>query len=147
MTARTYVGLALSALLVIIITLNVAVPTLNTSLNAKAPTEATYVLTAPFSYGVAYYVGHAPVIQGSVKVYNSTYTAIEGTDYTFDYTNGTITVLSTGSLLNTSNYNVEYQYYTPVYTGTNRTLLQLTILMLVLGIVVIITATMLIRWL
>jgi len=146
-SAKTYVGVAISALLVIIIVLNVAVPTINQSLNAQAPTKGTYTLAAPFTYGVAYYVGHAPVINGSVKVYNATYTAVEGTDYVFDYANGTITVLSTGALLNTSSYNVDYEYNTPVYTGTNRTLLKLTILMLVLGALVIVVATMLMRWL
>jgi len=145
--ARTYVGLALSALLVIIITLNVAVPTINQAASAQKTVAATYTIVAPFTYGVPISLGHAPIVQGSVKVYNATYTAIQGVDYTVDYINGTITILATGSLLNTSNYNVDYQYWAPVYTGTNLSLLHMTVLMLVLGILVIVVATMLMRWL
>jgi len=141
-----YVGLALAALVVIIITLDVAVPTINNSLNAKVAVNGLDVLNPVIPYDTPIQLSHKP-IQGTVKVYNATYTAVEGSDYTVDYMNGTITILSTGALLNTSSYNVSYQYYVPVYTGTNATLLKMTVLMLVLGVLIMIATTMVMRWL
>jgi len=146
-TMRTYVGLAISALLLIILTMNVAVPVINQAALTQKTVAASTLITAPFTYGVPIQLGHSNVVQGSVKLYNSTYTAILGTDYVVDYTNGTVTVLATGNLVNTSNYDVDYHYLAPVYTGTNLSLLHMTVLMLVLGIIVVIAATMLIRWL
>lgn len=45
----------------------------------------------------------------------TTYTA--GTDYTVDYAAGTITVLSTGTMLDATSYKIDYTYLTVGVTG------------------------------
>ena len=64
------------------------------------------------SYDVAVALAHQNLISGTVVVTTTdnvtTYT--EGTDYTIDYTNGTITVLSTGTMADATNYYIDYHY-------------------------------------
>jgi hypothetical protein len=50
------------------------------------------------------------IIPNSEKVYNATYTAVSGTDYTIYYNNATIVFHSTGNLIPSSRYTVEFEY-------------------------------------
>ena len=49
-----------------------------------------------------------------------TFTGTEGVDYTVDYDNGTITILSTGNLLENTDYEITYSY--TVFLNTSNSL-------------------------
>ena len=57
-------------------------------------------------------LAHQKIIAGSVVVTttDASTTYVEGTDYTIDYPAGTITVLSTGSMANNTEYYIDYNY-------------------------------------
>ncbi len=76
-------------------------------------------------YDTPVQLAHQKVIEGSVVVTstdgNTTYT--EGTDYTIDYPAGAITVLSTGSMADNTEYYISYDYtqnYNLVRTATTN---------------------------
>ena len=147
MSVKEYVILGITSLLLIVMVFNLAIPTISQAQSNTIVLAGHDVLTPIIPYDTPIPLSHAPLVPNTVKVYNATYTAVNGTDYTVDLQNGTITVLSTGALLNTSTYNVSYDYYSPVYTGITKSLVGLTNLMLVLGALVIIAAVMIIRFL
>jgi len=64
------------------------------------------------SHDVVVPLAHSNITSGTVVVTttdgNTTYT--EDTDYTIDYTNGTITVLSTGAMADATEYYIDYDY-------------------------------------
>lgn len=70
--------------------------------------------TTTSSFDVAVSLAHAAIVQYSetVTTVAGTTTYTRDTDYTMDYTNGTITVLSTGTMLDATAYYIDYVYYT-----------------------------------
>jgi hypothetical protein len=65
------------------------------------------------AFDVAVGLENAAIYDNTVAVTsadgNTTY--IEGTDYTIDYLNGTITVLSTGTMADATSYKINYRHY------------------------------------
>lgn len=61
-------------------------------------------------FDVAVQLIHSMIDHGSEVVTNNGTTYTRGTDYTMDYRNGTITVLSTGTMANTTGYLIDYNY-------------------------------------
>ena len=135
---RNVLSLALGVTVLVIILFTAVIPQIQSAKDVTYREAGSDVIAAGWDYDVAISLSHDNLVEGSEKVYNSTYTAEKDTDYNIDYTNGTITFLSTGNLDNSSDYNVDYRYYAPAYTGTSLTLVGLTITMLVIGAVVII---------
>ncbi len=74
-------------------------------------TISTEPFTSVFDNAVA--LLHNPIVSGSVVI--GAY--VEGTDYAVDYTAGTITVYSTGSMSDATQYAIDYHYLAPL--GTN----------------------------
>jgi len=71
---------------------------------------------------------HGYLVEGTVKVYNSSYTFTEDTDYTVDYIAGKITNMSTGAIGGhsdfanyTDTFGVDYQYEEPETVATRQT--------------------------
>jgi len=63
-------------------------------------------------YGTAVSLDHKLIKPGSQNVTDLSDTTVyyNNTDYTMDYINGTITVLSTGNMSNNTNYHIDYGY-------------------------------------
>ena len=71
---------------------------------------------------------HGYLVEGTVKVYNSSYTFTEDTDYTVDYIAGKITNMSTGAIGGhsdfanyTDTFGVDYQYEESETVATRQT--------------------------
>ena len=64
------------------------------------------------SFDVAVALAHTEITSGSevVTTTDGLTTYVKDTDYTMDYPNGTITVLSTGSMLDATEYYIDYTY-------------------------------------
>jgi len=146
MTSSKLAGVAIGVVLLVIILMQVAVPIINDAQSLQGEKPTSEVIASPFTYDTPIQLGHTNIVENSEKVYNATYTAVSGTDYTMDYVNGTITVLSTGNLLNTTSYNIDYQYYYNYYTGTTLKMVQILLTMLLLGAVVMVYAKFIARW-
>lgn len=63
------------------------------------------------AFGTPVPLAHQKLVSGTVVVTDGTTTYTEGTDYTIDYPNGTITVLSTGNMADNTQYSIDYSYY------------------------------------
>ena len=92
--------------------------------NGKYIFSGVQTLTAPFStsnkisneditvqFNRNIELDNVHIKEGSIQLINGaeSTTYIEGTDYTVDYKNGTITVLDTGSMIEGQNYLVDYE--------------------------------------
>jgi len=75
-------------------------------------TEAVVDESFTSSFDIAVSLAHSDLVSGSVVVTTTdgVTTYVEDTDYTIDYTNGTITVLSTGAMLDATAYYIDYTY-------------------------------------
>jgi len=83
-----------------------------TEANKTPLTEpASDVLAAPFDYDTAYSLTYSPILEDSEVVEQGGTTFTRDTDYTIDYTAGTITILSTGSISNQTDVNISYRYF------------------------------------
>ena len=142
---KNWISAAIGVSILLVILFAAVIPQVQSAKNLTYQARASDVIQAPWTYDVPIALSHSNIVPGSEKVYNATYTAVEGTDYTIDYTNGTITFLSTGNLVNTSNYNVDYLWNAPAYTGTDLTILGLCVLMLCVGAIVMVWRTFM-RW-
>lgn len=65
-------------------------------------------------YDVPVSLAHSNLVTESVVVSSTdgVTTFVEGMDYTIDYGNGTVTVLSTGDMQNSTQYSISYEYNT-----------------------------------
>ena len=61
-------------------------------------------------FDVAVQLLHSMIDYGSEVVTNNGTTYDRGTDYTMNYRDGTITVLSTGTMADSTSYNIDYNY-------------------------------------
>ena len=88
--------------------------TSNVTQAAGATATATQVDDEDFTsdYGVAVQLDHDALVRGSVVVTNVGGGTVydEGDDYTIDDADGTITVLSTGSMADATGYKISYRY-------------------------------------
>jgi len=71
------------------------------------------------NFDVAVALAHTVLVSGTVVVTttDSVTTYTEGVDYTINYTSGTITVLSTGSMADATSYYIDYSYLTALSTN------------------------------
>lgn len=77
--------------------------------------ESTSEYYSPVVRGTWHSLSHAPIVPYTEKVYNTSHTDWEysrDTDYEMDYLGGRIKVLSTGSINESDNITIEYDYYT-----------------------------------
>ena len=141
----TAVAIALTVLVIVVF--NIAIPVTQEQISQKnmlyRVTGETFTASA---YNTPVSLAHNTIESGSERVYNATTTFTRGTDYTMDYTNGTITVLSTGSMHNNTQYGINYLYYGTL-TGTNLSMANLVITFLIIGVFVVVVAAMVLRWL
>ncbi len=72
------------------------------------------IFTTGAALDVAISLAHANIENTTVNVTSSDglTTYVEGTDYTIDYINGEITVLSTGAMVVSTGYLIDYKYMT-----------------------------------
>jgi len=98
------------AMIACIIALQVAWPVIDQSINSETDTSVTgETFNVSGNADTWMNLANTDITSGSDSVYNATYTAIRDTDYSMNYTDGTIKPLSTGGLLfNESLGSTEY---------------------------------------
>lgn len=81
----------------------------------------TQEVVSAVTYIGASNLAYTNILDGTLTVYSSGYstTYTEDTDYTMDYTVGTITVLSTGNIASGTNITVNYTVGNTVYLGVS----------------------------
>ena len=138
------VSFFIMAMIAVIIALQVTWPVIDSVLN-----DETDITVSGESFNIS---GHADtymslansdITTNGESVYNASYNAIRNTDYTMNYTDGTIQPLSTGGLLfsGTAVYNINYGHsgVTPLanMSTSTTTLVDLIPLFLVLVLLMV----------
>ncbi|MCK4821394.1 hypothetical protein KA005_36855 [bacterium] len=99
------------AMIAVIIALQVTWPVIDQTINSESDTIVTgevFNISGQSDAWIA--LANTDISSGSDTVGNATYSAVRNTDYSMNYTDGTIKPLSTGGLnFNVSNGSTEYE--------------------------------------